>query len=194
MMKPAWPRKSVRPSTPRDRKRLAGEGQDRRGAERDHELGVHELQLLFQPPAVVLDLACRRFLVDAALSALLELEVLDGIGDVNAVSVDAGLRHRPLQELAGRSHERPALPVLLVAGLLADEGDRGADGTFAQNRTRRARHQRLRCRDHGVERIERLWLGLALSGVVSCAGLFSVSCCVALIVSSGRWKRNARGP
>jgi len=125
---------------------------------------VHEFQLLIQPPAVVLDLAWCRFLVDAALAALLELEVLDGIGDVDAVPIDAGLRHRPLQELAGRSHERPALPVLLVAGLLADEGDRSAEGTFAQNRTRRARHQRLRCRDHGVERIERLGFGLPCLG------------------------------
>jgi len=125
---------------------------------------VHELQLLVQPPAVVPDVACRRFLVDTALAALLELEVLDGIGDVNAASVDAGVRHCSLQELAGGSHERPALPVLLVARLLADEGDRGADGTFAQDRTRRARHQRLCCRDHGVEFVERLGFGLPCLG------------------------------
>jgi hypothetical protein len=152
----------IRPaSKPRDRKRFAGEGQDRRGAERDDEPGVHEFQLLIQPPPVVLDLACRRLLVDAALSALLELEVLDGIGDVDAASVDAGIRHRPLQELAGGSNERPALPVFLVARLLANEGDRSADGTFAKDRTRRARHQRLGCRDHGVERVQRLRLDAA---------------------------------
>jgi hypothetical protein len=73
--------------------------------------------------------------VDATFFALLELEVLDGIGDVNAVPVDACIRHRPIQELAGGSHERPALPVFLVSRLFADEGDRSADGTFAQNRT-----------------------------------------------------------
>jgi len=141
----------IRPaSISRDRKGFAGECQDRGGPECDHELGVHEFQLPVQPPAVVPDLACRRLLVDAALSALLELEVLDGIGDVDVASVEAGVRHRPLQELAGGAHERPALPVFLVAGLLADEGDRSADRAFAQDRTRRARHQRLRCRDHGV--------------------------------------------
>jgi hypothetical protein len=108
----------------------------------------------------VLDLACRGLLVDAALSALLELEVLDGVGDVDAAPVDAGVRHRPLQELAGGPHERPALPVLLVAGLLANKGDRSADGTLSQNRALRAWHQRLCGRHHGIEGVERLGLGV----------------------------------
>ncbi len=181
----------IRPaSMSRDRKGFAGEGQDRRGAERDDELGVHEFQLLVEPPAIVPDLACRRLLVDAALAALLELEVLDGVGDVDAVPIDAGVRHRPLQELAGGSHEWPALPVFLVARLLADEGDRGADGTFAQDRTRRTRHQRLCCRDHGVERFERLRLDAAYFGYIICPPHVIH---LARPAHEGR-KGNARGP
>jgi len=52
------------------------------------------------------------------------------------------------------------LPVFLVAGLLADEGDRSADGAFAENRVLRIRHQRFCRRDHGIEGVERLGLGL----------------------------------
>ena len=54
---------------------------------------MHEFQLLVQPPAVVPDLACRRPLVNSALAALLELEVLDGIGEVDALAIDAGISH-----------------------------------------------------------------------------------------------------
>ena len=140
-----------RPSEARDGERFSGESQDRCRAERDHDPWMHESQLLLQPPSVVLDLACRRLLVDAALSALLELEVLDGIGDVDPMSIDPGIRHRPIEQLARRSHERPALPILLVTRLLADERDRGADGPLAQNRARRARHQRFCCGDDMVE-------------------------------------------
>ena len=105
----------------RDRKRFSGECQDRRRTERDHKFWVHKPQFLVQPPSVVLDLACCWFLVDAALPALLEFEVLDCIGDIDVAALDAGFRHSAVEELAGGSHEGPALPVFLVARLLADK-------------------------------------------------------------------------
>jgi hypothetical protein len=140
-------------STSRDRKRFARERQNRCRPEGYYEFRVYKSQFLVQPPPVVCDLACRRLLVDAALAALLELEVLDGIGDVDAVALDASFRHRPVEELAGGSNEGFPLVVFLVARLLANEGDRGADWTFAQHCTRRARHEGFGCCDHGIERI-----------------------------------------
>jgi hypothetical protein len=106
---------------------------------------MHEFQLLVEPPAVVPDLACSRPLVNAALAALLELEVLDGIGEVDALAIDARISHGPIEQPAGRSHERPAQPVLLMPGLLTDESDRSADGAFARHRACRSRHNRLGC-------------------------------------------------
>jgi hypothetical protein len=72
--------------------------------------------------------------MDAALSALRKLEVLDGIGDVNAPAVEAGFRQGAIKKLTGRTYERPALPVLLIAGLLANECRWSADWSFSCRR------------------------------------------------------------
>jgi len=75
----------------------------------------------------VLDLAGGRPLVQPALAALDVLEVLDRVGDVGRLAVDAGLGQRPVEDPPGRADERPAL-LLLVARLLADERDRPPTG------------------------------------------------------------------
>jgi hypothetical protein len=62
--------------------------------------------------------------MDSPLSALLEFEVFDSIGDVDALAVQAGFCHCAIQKLTGRAYERPALPIFLVAGLFANERDR----------------------------------------------------------------------
>jgi hypothetical protein len=62
-------------------------------------------------------------LVNAPFSTLLEFEVFDGIRDVDTLPIDACLGHGPIQELAGRSHEWPTLPILLITRLFAHEGD-----------------------------------------------------------------------
>ena len=59
--------------------------------------------------------------MDAALALRRPLEVLDHVGDVDLGAVDARRLQRLVEHAAGRSHERPALLVLLVAGLLAHE-------------------------------------------------------------------------
>src|SRR2546422_151936 len=65
-----------------------------------------------------------RCLVDAPLAtASGEREVLDGIGDVRRLAVDADFFECSIEDLAGRADERLALSVLDVAGLLADEHD-----------------------------------------------------------------------
>ena len=66
-------------------------------------------------------------LVNAALAALLELEVLDDIGDVELRRARSPWPQAPAQACApGRPDERPPLAVLAVARHLADEHDPGA--------------------------------------------------------------------
>ena len=86
-----------------------------------------------QPEAACLDLRHLRRLVDAALAARGELEVLDCIGDVDRAAVDAGLLHRPVHHLAGRADEWAADRVLLIARLLADEHRRRVRRTLAEH-------------------------------------------------------------
>jgi ATP-dependent DNA ligase len=59
---------------------------------------------------------------------------LDGV-----VAKRLDLPYRP----AGRSHERPVQPGLLIPGLLTHESDRSADGAFARHRACRSAHNRL---------------------------------------------------
>ena len=70
---------------------LAGQRARRGGAERDDEPGLDQVQFEIEPPAAMFDLVAVRLLVDAALAARLEFEMLHGIGDVDALAVDAGL-------------------------------------------------------------------------------------------------------
>ena len=116
-----------------DRQRLAGEREHGGGAERHDEAGADEVELALQPPAVMRDLARGGALVQPALAALDVLEVLDGVGDVGFLAVDAGLGERAVEELAGGADEGAAGEVLLVARLLADEGDGGAERALAED-------------------------------------------------------------
>ena len=58
-------------------------------------------------------------------SGRVELEVLDRVGDVHPVPVDAHGNQCLVEQLARGSDEWQARAVLLVAGLLADEHDLG---------------------------------------------------------------------
>jgi hypothetical protein len=69
---------------------------------------MYQSQLLIEPPPVVLDLAGGGLLVDAPLAALLELEMLHGIGDVDTTAIEACVCHGAVKKLTRRSDERPA--------------------------------------------------------------------------------------
>ena len=100
-------------------------------------------------------LARGRALVQAALAALDVFEVLDGVGDVDARC--ARCRPRPMravEELAGGADEGAALEVFLVARLLADEGDGGADRPLAEHGAGTALDHRLAGGDHPVQGLE----------------------------------------
>ncbi len=58
-------------------------------------------------------------------------------------------REHAVEQPTGRADEGPAFAVFLIARLLADEGDVGADRPFAQHGMVGARRQRLRSGDRG---------------------------------------------
>ena len=104
VMKPSRPSRSgiSLAARARDGRRAAGERAGGGRAERDGELRLEQAKLVVEPPAAGLDLGIVRLLVDAALAARLELEVLHGIGDIDARR--GRCRPRPAR---GRTTARP---------------------------------------------------------------------------------------
>ena len=87
--------------------------------------GIDPGDLGVQPRTAGLDVAHLGCLVDPALAAELESEVLDRVRHVDVGTIHPGLVQCLLEQSAGRSHERDALPVLDVARLLADQHQPG---------------------------------------------------------------------
>jgi hypothetical protein len=76
--------------------------------------------------------------VNAALSALFPLEVLDSIRHVGSLADDSRARQAGVEDPPGRPDEGPTSLILSVAWLLADEEQIGACGTFTEHRLRRS--------------------------------------------------------
>src|SRR5437867_3103574 len=93
------------------------------GTQADEHLRLEQGQLGFEPRAARVELARSRRLVDPALATLLELEVLDRVGDVELLARQTRFGECPIEHLARRPDERGALEIFLVARLLADEHD-----------------------------------------------------------------------
>ena len=72
--------------------------------------------------------------MDAALAAQPEREMLDCIGDVDGVAIDARFLERLVEQRSSRANEGSPGKIFLVARLLADEHDRGVERTFAEHR------------------------------------------------------------
>jgi hypothetical protein len=72
--------------------------------------------------------------VDAALAPELVAEMLDRVGDVDVVARDPRSLESLVEDLSGRAHERVALDVLAVAGLLTDQHQVRVPGTLAHHR------------------------------------------------------------
>ncbi len=70
--------------------------------------------------------------MDAAFAARLELEMLDRVGDVDRLAIDAGVFQRLVQEMSRRPDERLAREIFLIARLLTDEHEFGARRSLAE--------------------------------------------------------------
>lgn len=97
------------------------------------------------------DLTDGRLLMDAAFSALLIFEVLDGVRNVSVLSFHAGGFEGLIQKAPGRADEGTTLQVFLIAGLLADKGERSADRTFAKDGLVATVNHRFGRGDHPVQ-------------------------------------------
>ncbi len=112
------------------------------GAKHDDDLWRDQREFAFEPRRAGANFADIRLLVQAALAARLEFEVLHRIGDVGAAAVEAGFRQRAIEKLARRPDERAAGEIFLVARLFADEQNRRGARPFAENGLRRRRPER----------------------------------------------------
>ena len=69
---------------------------------------LQDRAFLIEPPAATFDLIGIRALVQATLSARLEFEVLDGVGDEYFAAIDTRFLDRLVEHPSGWSDERPA--------------------------------------------------------------------------------------
>ena len=100
---------SVSPRSLRDGHDASDQAARRGRAERHDHLRLHDRALLIEPPLAALDLVGVRLLVQPALAARLELEVLHRIGDEGLVARNAGIGERPIEQLpAGPTNGLPA--------------------------------------------------------------------------------------
>ena len=95
--------------------------------------GPDRRQPRFRPAAAGHDLGPVGSLMDAAFAAGLPFEVLHRVRDVGVGPLDAALAQGAIQEVAGRADERVALLVLLVPGLLADQGQERVRAALAEH-------------------------------------------------------------
>ncbi len=109
----------------RDAKGAAEESLGGSGAEADDHFRLDLLEFGVEPGAAGGDFAGAGLLVDAALAARLPFEMLDGIGDVDVVAIDAGVGEAAIEKKSGGADKRRAFAVFTVAGLLADEDEPG---------------------------------------------------------------------
>ncbi len=98
--------------------------------------------------------------MDATLAARHELEVLDGIGDIDAVPRNAHFFESLIKDLTGRSDEGTTRQILLVARLFADEHDPGIRRSLAEHRLGRLLVERAATAgvDAGAHIVKRLKL------------------------------------
>jgi len=113
---------------------FAQEALGRGGAERHDHLGLDELLFELDPKAAGRDFAGIGPLVQPAFAALGEFEVLDCVGDIGRIAVNAGLPHCFIKQAPRRSDERPSGHILSIARLFAYEHDRGRSRTLAEYR------------------------------------------------------------
>ena len=92
-------------------------------SEGDHKSRIYCLDFVKQPMPADLDFAGVGTLVQPSFAALLELEMLDRVGDVNTASIHARLDKRPVKQQTCRPDERTAFPVFSISRLLADKHD-----------------------------------------------------------------------
>src|SRR3984893_9911578 len=95
------------------------------GAKQHEQVRLDGGDLGVQPGPAGVDLGSVRLLVQATLPLRFALEVLDGVRDVDASTIDARFLERLIEDAPGRTDEGLAFDILAIARLLAHEHDLG---------------------------------------------------------------------
>jgi hypothetical protein len=107
-----------------DPKTAAQQGLCRGSAQQNHDFRFVCGHFGEQPGMAGDDLGAAEGLVDTPhADAAGEIEMLDGVGDVESLAVHPGCGQCLVQQPACRPYERPAPAVHLITGLLADQHD-----------------------------------------------------------------------
>src|SRR4029078_1529281 len=106
-----------------DRDALAEQTHRRGRAERDDHAWLQQLELGEEPGLADLHLAAIGALMESLLADLLELEVLDRVGQPDVLAREPDRRERAVEHATGGTDERMTGEVFAIAGLLADEHD-----------------------------------------------------------------------
>jgi hypothetical protein len=101
------------------------------GAERYDQIGVDDRTLLVEPPAAALDLVNVGALVETTLSALLELEVFDSVGDEDFDAINPRICDRAIKHTPSRPDKGTTLQIFIIPRLFPHEHDPGIVGTFS---------------------------------------------------------------
>jgi len=104
-----------------------------RDAQAQDDMRPKHLDFRFEPRPACGDFRGGWFLVLAAFALRLPFEVFDGVGDVDIPADDTGLFQRSVEQASGRSHERMAGQILLIARLFTDKQQLGTRRPFAED-------------------------------------------------------------
>lgn len=107
------------------------------GAQTNQNRGFYHSYFGFEPWFAGFQFSAAGLLVNAAFAALLEFEVLYGIGQVDCFPIDARLDKGAVEHASRGSDERPALAVFFITRLLPDHYDGSRSLALAEYRLRR---------------------------------------------------------
>src|SRR5215471_8470429 len=124
-------------SIARDAKVRAEESLRGGRAQTDEDARADDRELGFEPGSAGSDLRCLGSLVNPALSALDEFEMLDDIGDIDRSAREVGRGERTIEHLSGGSDEGRTLKVLLISGLFSHENGSRRRRSLAEDGLRR---------------------------------------------------------
>jgi len=95
-------------------------------AQRYHDPGLYDAELLFQPRATSSHLARERV-------SIIRGAVFDDVGDVHLITLKADRGEEGFEKLASGPNKRSTLLIFVIAGPFADEHQFGVVGAFAWN-------------------------------------------------------------
>lgn len=102
-------------------------------AQTNNHLGFNHIGFGPKPGMACRDFRSLRLFVNPTLAAFLELEVFDGIRDVDLVGIYPCIRQSSSEDLAGRTNKGMTLSVFFIAGLLSDQDQPRRHGSFAEH-------------------------------------------------------------